>query len=204
VNCSDEPQRAEDGKGYDHYDITLSAGLLQTVLKIYCLWQKREGRSKSKFSSPWKSQNSKDGKSSMTGHMQSPLDSSSRLNDAGVGTEFCAERRIDRTVCLTSSRDRIAPQVPACRAVGCCRGAPRHVRWGGLDGILAVVHHPPYDQGSLHTLQIISDIYIVKHILMYYSKVNFSQKIYVLILWSDSDIFNPSVTNVIYIWSTHS
>jgi hypothetical protein len=32
---------------------------------------KREGRSKSKFSPPWKSQNSKDGKSSVTGYMQS-------------------------------------------------------------------------------------------------------------------------------------
>jgi hypothetical protein len=121
--------------------------------------------------------------------MQSPLDSSSRLNHAGVGMYFCVERRIDGTVCFTSSRDRIAPQVLACGAVGFCRDAPRHVHLGGLDGILAVVHHPPYEQGSLRTLQIISDIFTVIHILMYYSTVNFNQKIYVLILWSDSDIF---------------
>jgi len=37
VNCSNEPRTAEDGKGYEHYDITYSAGPLQTVLKIYCL-----------------------------------------------------------------------------------------------------------------------------------------------------------------------
>ena len=107
------------------------------------------------------------------------MDSSSRLNHAGVGKYFCAERRIDGTVCFTFSRDRIAPQVPAGRAVGCCRDAPRHVRWGGPDGILAVVHHPPYEQGSLHKLQTVSDIFIVIHILMYYSTVNFNQKIYV-------------------------
>ena len=90
--------------------------------------------------------------------MQSPLDSSSRLNNADVGKYFCVERPIDGTVCFTSSRDRIAPQLPAYKAVGCCRDAPRHVRWSGLDGILAVVHHPPYEQGSLRTLQIISYI----------------------------------------------
>lgn len=84
----------------------------------------RERRPKCKFSPPWKSQNSKDGKSSVTGRMQSPLDSSSRLNHEGVGKYFCAERRIDGTVCFTSSRGRIAPKVPACRAVGCCRHAP--------------------------------------------------------------------------------
>jgi len=138
----------------------------------------KEVRPKSKFSPPWKSQNSKDGKSSMTGHKQSPMDSSSRLNHAGVGNYFRAERRIDGTVCFTFSRDRIAPQVPAGRAVGCCRDAPRHVRWGVLDGILAVVHHPPYEQGSLHKLQIVSDIFTVFHILMHYYTVNFNQKIW--------------------------
>ena len=143
----------------------------------------REVRLKSKFSPPWKSQNLRVGKSSVTGHKQSPMDSSSRLNHAKVGKYFCAERRIDidGTVSFTFSRDRIALQVPAGKAVGCCRDTPhpRHVRWGGLDGILAVMHNPPHERGSLHKLEIVSDIFIVIHILMYYSTVNFNQKIYV-------------------------
>ena len=137
----------------------------------------RKGRPKSKFSPPWKSQNSKNGESSVTGHMQSPLHSSSRLNHASVGAYFCAERRIDGTVCFTSSRDRIASQVPACGAVGCSRDASRNVRWGGLDGILAVVHHPPYDYSTYSKKT--SNIFIVIHILIYYSTVNFNQHIYV-------------------------
>ena len=45
----------------------------------------------------------------------------------------------------------------------------------------------------LHTLKIIltSDIFIIFHILSYYSTVNFNQKLYsfFLILWSDSGTF---------------
>ena len=45
---------------------------------------------------------------------------------------------------------------------------------------------------SLHTIQIIltSDIFIIIHILFYYSTLNFNKKLYFLILWSFSDTYN--------------
>ena len=52
-----------------------------------------------------------------------------------------------------------------------------------------VIHHMYLLYTSLHTLQLIvtSDIFMAIHILFYYLMVNFNQKVYGLILYSDSD-----------------